>query len=59
MPYFKNSKNELFWLDAQDDPTIWLENDCVEISENDAKQINPAIGQPPRKPNFVSQNQVQ
>lgn len=38
MPHFKNTKNELFWLDANDDASIWL-TDCVEITDEEASAI--------------------
>jgi hypothetical protein len=43
MPHFKNSKNQLFWLDAQDNPTDWLGVDCVEISEQTSAAIRAEI----------------
>ena len=43
MPHFKNSKNQLFWLDAQDNPADWLNPDCVEISEETAAAIRAEI----------------
>lgn len=38
MPHYKNANNELFWLDAGDDPAKWLP-DCVEITDDEADQI--------------------
>lgn len=38
MPYFKNSKSKLFWLDDSSQKEI-LPDDCVEITDSEAKQI--------------------
>jgi hypothetical protein len=38
MPHFKNKNNELFWLAASDDPSVWL-TDCVEITDEEATAI--------------------
>jgi len=38
MPYFKNSNDELFWLDQGDDPAIWLP-DCAPVSDAEAESI--------------------
>lgn len=38
MPYFKNSKNEVYWLNENDDPAKWL-TDCVEITDEEASTI--------------------
>lgn len=43
MPHFKNSKNQVFWLDPQDNPVNWLLSDCVEISEETANAIRAEI----------------
>lgn len=42
MPHFKNiNTNELFWLDEQDDPAVWLQ-DCVEVSDEEASLLRSA-----------------
>ena len=38
MPHFKNSSNELFWLDDGDDPTVWLPH-CTPITDAEANTI--------------------
>ena len=38
MPHFKNSNNELFWLDEGDDAQVWLP-DCVQITDDEAATI--------------------
>lgn len=38
MPNFKNSKNDLFWLDDNDDPSIWLPG-CILITDAEADTI--------------------
>ena len=38
MPHFKNSNNDLFWLDEGDDPAVWLPG-CTPISDADADAI--------------------
>lgn len=38
MPHYKNTNNELFWLDAKDDPIVWL-TDCIEITDEEAIAI--------------------
>jgi len=38
MPHFKNSNNELFWLDEGDDPQKWLPG-CVQITDAEAATI--------------------
>lgn len=38
MPHFKNSNNELFWLDEGDDPAVWLPN-CTPITDAEASTI--------------------
>ena len=38
MPHFKNSSNDLFWLDEGDDPSVWLPN-CTPISDAEADTI--------------------
>jgi hypothetical protein len=38
MPHFKNTNNDLFWLDEGDDPAIWLPN-CTPITNEEADAI--------------------
>lgn len=38
MPHFKNSNNELFWLDEGDDPAVWLPQ-CTPITDEEANAI--------------------
>jgi hypothetical protein len=38
MPHFKNTNNELFWLDEGDDPSVWLPN-CTSITDAEADAI--------------------
>lgn len=38
MPHFKNANNELFWLDAGDDPAVWLPQ-CTPITYAEADAI--------------------
>jgi len=38
MPHFKNTNNDLFWLDEGDDPAVWLPN-CTQISDTEANSI--------------------
>lgn len=38
MPYFKNTNNDLFWLEESDDPAVWLPG-CAPISDADADAI--------------------
>lgn len=38
MPHFKNTNNELFWLDEGDDPTVWLPQ-CTPITNEEADVI--------------------
>lgn len=42
MPHFKDSENNLYWLDDNDDPAVWLPN-CVPITEEEAKAIQDAF----------------
>ena len=42
MPHFKNPNNQLFWLDAQDEPSKWLSSDCIEITDLEASSIREA-----------------
>jgi Fic family protein len=39
MPYYKNTNNQVFWLDDQDSPVDWLEAGCVEISKEQADSL--------------------
>ena len=41
MPHFKNTDNDLFWLDEGDDPAIWLPN-CTLITDAEADSIRAA-----------------
>jgi hypothetical protein len=41
MPHFKNTNDELFWLDEGDDPTVWLP-ECTLITEDEADAIRAA-----------------
>jgi hypothetical protein len=38
MPHFKNTNNELFWLDEGDDPAVWLP-ECEPITDAEAGAI--------------------
>jgi hypothetical protein len=38
MPHFKNTSNDLFWLDEGDDPAVWLPG-CTPISDAEADSI--------------------
>ena len=38
MPHFKNTNNDLFWLDEGDDPAVWLPN-CTLITDAEADAI--------------------
>jgi len=38
MPHFKNTNNELFWLNDGDDPAVWLPN-CTPITDEEADAI--------------------
>lgn len=38
MPHFKNTNNELFWLDDGDDPAVWLPR-CAPITDAEADAI--------------------
>jgi len=38
MPHFKNTNNELFWLNEGDDPAVWLPN-CTPITDEEANAI--------------------
>lgn len=38
MPHFKNTNNELFWLDEGDDPAVWLPQ-CTPITDAEAETL--------------------
>jgi hypothetical protein len=38
MPHFKNTNNDLFWLNEGDDPAVWLPN-CTPITDAEANSI--------------------
>jgi len=38
MPHFKNTNNELFWLDEGDDPAVWLPQ-CTPITDAEAAAL--------------------
>ncbi len=38
MPHFKNTNNELFWLDDGDDASVWLPQ-CTPITDAEAETI--------------------
>jgi hypothetical protein len=40
MPHFKDSENKLYWLDAGDDPAIWLPQ-CTSITDEEAEALRP------------------
>jgi len=40
MPYFKDSNNELYWLDVGDDPAVWLPQ-CTSITDEEAEALRP------------------
>ena len=44
MPHFKNTNNELFWLDEGDDPAVWLPG-CTQITDAEADTIRAAAQQ--------------
>ena len=56
MPYFKNQTNQLFWLDAQDDPAKWLPAGCVPITDEEAESLRPISPPPPIAP--ISPRQI-
>ena len=39
MPHYKNTNNELFWLEEGEDAGKWLSSDCVEITEEETASI--------------------
>jgi hypothetical protein len=44
MPHFKNTNNDLFWLDEGEDASKWLPN-CTEITDEEADAIRVAKAQ--------------
>ena len=38
MPHYKDEQNKLYWLDAGDDPAVWLRN-CTEITDEEADTL--------------------
>ena len=40
MPHFKDSNNKLYWLDANDDPAVWLPQ-CTAITDEEAEALRP------------------
>jgi len=42
MAHYKNAQNNIYWLDAGDDPQQWLPADCVEITDTEADNIRRA-----------------
>lgn len=42
MPHFKDSNNQLYWLDDGVDPSIWLPQ-CVQITEQEAAILSENI----------------
>jgi hypothetical protein len=40
MPHFKDLENKLYWLDAGDDPAIWLPQ-CTSITDEEAEALRP------------------
>jgi hypothetical protein len=38
MPYFKDSQNNVYWLDSGDDPLVWLPN-CEAITDLEADNL--------------------
>ena len=41
MPHFKNTNNDLFWLDESDSPSVWLPG-CTLITDEEANTIRAA-----------------
>jgi hypothetical protein len=41
MPHFKNTNNDLYWLDEGDDPAVWLPQ-CTPITDAEADAIRTA-----------------
>jgi predicted transposase YdaD len=63
MPYFKNDKNDLFWLDEGDDPAKWLPG-CSLITEEEAEVLKQAkhaewLASQPNKEQQIAQLQAQ
>ncbi len=40
MPHFKDAENKLYWLDAGDNPAIWLPQ-CTPITDEEAEALRP------------------
>jgi hypothetical protein len=38
MPHYKDSENKLYWLDAGDDPAVWLPQ-CTSITDEEAESL--------------------
>lgn len=49
MPYFKNAKNDVYWLDDGDDPAVWL-TECTPITDDEAKELLVAFLPTPPEP---------
>lgn len=41
MPHYKDTENNLYWLDEGDDPAVWLPQ-CVAITDEEAEALRPA-----------------
>jgi len=46
MAHFKNTNNELFWLDAGEDAAVWLPQ-CTPITDEEADSIRLSKAVPP------------
>ena len=46
MAHFKNTNNELFWLDAGEDAAVWLPQ-CTPITDDEAETIRLSKVVPP------------
>lgn len=58
MPHFKNSQNQLYWLDEGDDPSKWLPADCVQITEEETEAIRISQLPPPPDPRDVIKAEI-
>jgi hypothetical protein len=38
MPHYKDSENKVYWLDAGDDPAVWLPQ-CTPITDDEADAL--------------------
>ena len=38
MPHFKDSQNNVYWLDEGDDAAVWLPN-CTPITDSEAEEL--------------------